>query len=168
MPTGQDRQNRGGGSFTLAAKSNWPASHAMRHFAQTRKQESAMAGRNHRDIFADDIEWAEGGSPGIRYARFLFDEDDASSPLMILSKFEPGEVVEPHTHGANYAEYVIAGEQTVGKTTFRAGDIRLAKAGAGYGPILIGPEGCTVLIVFQHATGAMTLPVGKARQAEGV
>jgi anti-sigma factor ChrR (cupin superfamily) len=125
-----------------------------------------MAGRNHRDIFADDIEWAEGTSPGIRYARFLFDEGDPTSPLMILSKFEPGEVVEPHTHGANYAEYVISGEQTVGKTTFRTGDIRLAKAGAGYGPIVIGPEGCTVLIVFQHATGAMTLPVGKAREAE--
>jgi len=125
-----------------------------------------MAGRAHRDIFAKDIAWAEGTSPGISYARFLMDESDPSSPLMILSKFEPGETVEPHTHGANYAEYVIAGEQTVGKTVFRTGDIRIAKGGAGYGPITIGPDGCTVLIVFQHATGAMMQPMGKARQPE--
>jgi anti-sigma factor ChrR (cupin superfamily) len=122
-----------------------------------------MAGRAHRDIFAADVEWAEGSSPGVQYARFLMDETNASSPLVILSKFEPGAVVEPHTHGANYFEYVIDGEQTVGKTVFRTGDIRFARAGAGYGPITIGAEGCTVLIVFQEATGAMTLPVGKAK-----
>lgn len=123
-----------------------------------------MAGRGHRDIFAADIEWGKGSSDGIQYARFLMDEDDTSSPLIILSKFEPGEVVEPHTHGANYFEYVIDGEQTVGKVTFRAGDIRFAKAGTGYGPIRIGAEGCTVLIVFQEATGANTIPLGRARK----
>ena len=55
------------------------------------------------------------------------------------------------------------GAETVGKVKFGPGDIRFAKAGAGYGPIRIGPEGCTVVIVFQEATGAMTLPVGKAK-----
>ncbi|MCB2059641.1 MAG: hypothetical protein R3E09_17300 [Novosphingobium sp.] len=124
-----------------------------------------MAGRGHRDIFAGDIEWAKGTSDGIDYARFLMDEDDTSSPLVILTKFQPGEVVEPHTHGTNYFEYVIDGEQTVGKVKFGPGDIRFAKAGTGYGPITIGPEGCTVVIVFQEATGAMTIPMGRARQA---
>jgi hypothetical protein len=60
-----------------------------------------MAGRGHRDIFAQDIAWGQGSSPGIRYARYLMDEDDAAAPLVILSQFQPGEVVEPHTHGAN-------------------------------------------------------------------
>jgi anti-sigma factor ChrR (cupin superfamily) len=93
------------------------------------------------------------------------DEDDTSSPLVILTKFSPGEVVDPHTHGTNYFEYVVEGEQTVGKTRFGAGDVRFAKAGTGYGPIVIGPQGCTVVIVFQEATGANTIPLGKARQA---
>lgn len=124
-----------------------------------------MAGRGHRDIFADEIDWQEGSSPGIRYARYLMDEDDPTKPLVILSTFAPGEVVEPHTHGANYFEYVLEGEQTVGKIRFGKGDIRFARAGAGYGPITIGPEGCTVLIVFQEATGANTIPLGKARKA---
>jgi anti-sigma factor ChrR (cupin superfamily) len=123
-----------------------------------------MAARGHRDIFADDIEWNRGTSDRIRYARFLMDEDDISSPLVILTKFGPGEVVEPHTHGTNYFEYVIEGEQTVGKTKFGPGDVRFAKAGTGYGPIQIGPEGCSVLIVFQEAPGANTIPLGRARK----
>ncbi len=122
-----------------------------------------MAGRGHRDIFAKDIEWSRGSGGGIQYARFLMDEDDTTSPLVILTKFEAGEVVAPHTHGTNYFEYVIAGEQTVGKTTFGPGDVRFAKAGTGYGPITIGPEGCTVVIVFQNATGANMVPLGKAK-----
>ena len=122
-----------------------------------------MAGRGHRDVFAKDIVWGKGTGEGVDYARFLMDEDDTSSPLIILTKFAPGEVVEPHTHGTNYFEYVISGEQTVGKTSFGPGDIRFAKAGTGYGPIRIGPEGCTVVIVFQDATGANTIPLGKAK-----
>lgn len=127
-----------------------------------------MAGRGHRDIFAKDIAWGQGTGPGVHYARFLMDEDDTASPLVILTKFAPGEVVEPHTHGTNYFEYVIEGEQTVGKTRFGPGDVRFAKAGAGYGPIVVGPDGCSVVIVFQDATGANTIPLGKARQAAAV
>ena len=75
-----------------------------------------MSARGHRDIFAKDIEWKKGTSDGIDYASYMMDEDDTESPLIVLSKFQPGEVVEPHTHAANYFEYVIEGEQTVGKT----------------------------------------------------
>ncbi len=123
-----------------------------------------MTGRGHRDIFAKDILWGQGTGPGVSYARFLMDEDDTSSPLVILTKFAAGEVVAPHTHGTNYFEYVIEGEQTVGKTKFGPGDVRFAKAGTGYGPIVIGPDGCTVIIVFQEATGANTISLGKAKQ----
>jgi anti-sigma factor ChrR (cupin superfamily) len=126
-----------------------------------------MAGRGHRDIFAKDIEWGQGSGPGVQYARFLMDEGDHTSPLVILTNFAPGEVVEPHTHGTNYFEYVVSGEQTVGKTRFGPGDVRFAKAGTGYGPIVIGPEGCSVVIVFQDATGANTIPLGKAKALAG-
>ncbi len=114
-----------------------------------------MPARGHRDVFAKDISWGDGSSAGIKYARFLMEEGNGASPLIILSKFAPGEIVEPHTHASNYFEYVIEGQQTVGKVTFGPGDIRLVKGGTGYGPITVGPEGCSVLIVFQEATGAM-------------
>jgi anti-sigma factor ChrR (cupin superfamily) len=127
-------------------------------------QQTAMAGKGHKDIFAKDIEWRPGTGDGIQYARFLLDEDNAAtSPMVILSKFEPGEVVDPHTHGCNYFEYIIEGSQMVGKTNFVTGDVRWASAGTGYGPIKVGPEGCTVLIVFQEAAKSNTIPLGKAK-----
>lgn len=118
-----------------------------------------MAGRGHRDIAAADIEWREGTEPGIRYARFRMDEEDAASPGIILSDFAPGAEVPAHTHDTNYFEYILSGEQSVGKALFRAGDVRLVKAGTGYGPIRVGAEGCTVMIVFQDGSRSMTVPM---------
>ena len=60
-----------------------------------------------------------------------------------------------------------AGEQTVGKTIFGPGDVRFAKAGTGYGPITIGPEGCTVVIVFQNAHRGEHDPAGQSQGAGG-
>jgi anti-sigma factor ChrR (cupin superfamily) len=109
--------------------------------------------RRHRDIAASEIEWRD-GSPGVKFAMYRTDEDNDSSPAIVLSKFEPGAVVEPHTHVSNYFEYIIEGEQTVGKTRFGPGDIRIVMGGTGYGPIRVGPDGCTVMIVFEDASAA--------------
>jgi anti-sigma factor ChrR (cupin superfamily) len=124
-----------------------------------------MSGRGHQDIFAADIEWRPGSDDGVSYARFPLDEANPAAPLIILSRFAAGAEVGPHTHGANYFEYIIEGEQTVGKTTFRQGDVRLVKGGTGYGPIKVGPQGCTVLIVFQEAARAVTEPLPRKKDA---
>lgn len=121
-----------------------------------------MTGRGHKDVFAEDIAWT-GAGEGVRYAQFLLDEGVASSPSVVLAKFVAGERVDPHTHGCNYLEYVVEGSQRVGKVTFKAGDVRLVTAGAGYGPIEIGPEGCTVLIVFQDAQKSPPILLGRGR-----
>ena len=42
-----------------------------------------MAGRGHRDIFAKDVAWNRGTGDGTQYARYLMDEDDTKSPLII-------------------------------------------------------------------------------------
>jgi anti-sigma factor ChrR (cupin superfamily) len=123
-----------------------------------------MSGRGHRDIFAGDIEWRPGSDQGVRYARFPLDEANPAAPMVILSRFEAGAQVPAHTHAANYFEYIIEGEQTVGKTTFRTGDVRLVNGGTGYGPITVGPHGCTVLIVFEDASRAMTEPLPRKKE----
>lgn len=118
-----------------------------------------MSGRGHRDILAADIEWRDGSGDGIRYARFPLDEANPHAPNVILTTFGPGAEVPPHTHDCNYFEYIIEGEQTVGKATFAKGDVRLVKGGTGYGPITVGPDGCTVLIVFEDGSRSMTEPL---------
>lgn len=125
-----------------------------------------MAGRNHQDIFARDIRWMPGQGEGIAYARFRLDETDPHTPTVILSKFDPGARVGAHTHDTNYFEYIIEGEQTVGKTTFRKGDVRLVTGGTGYGPIVVGPEGCTVLIVFADGSQSVTVPMPRREKVE--
>jgi anti-sigma factor ChrR (cupin superfamily) len=112
-----------------------------------------MSALGHRDLFAADLNWLDGTSEGIKYALLRLDETDQASPTVILSKFAPGAAVSPHTHNSNYLEYIIEGEQAVGKVTYRAGDIRIVRGGTGYGPIKVGPHGCTVLIVFQDGRG---------------
>jgi anti-sigma factor ChrR (cupin superfamily) len=125
-----------------------------------------MRTTSHQDIAATEVEWRDGTDPAIRYARFRMDEANPSSPSIILSKFGPGATVAPHTHGTNYFEYIIEGEQTVGKTKFGPGDVRIVKGGTGYGPIKVGPNGCTVLIVFENGAGAATEYLPRRKQAE--
>ncbi len=105
---------------------------------------------------AADIEWRDGSGDGIRYARFRMDEDNPASPSIILSTFAPGAEVPAHTHDSNYFEYILAGEQSVGRSLFRAGDVRIVKGSTGYGPIIVGAEGCTVLIVFEDGSRSMS------------
>ena len=115
-----------------------------------------MSAKGHRDIAASDIDWRTGSVPGVEYVSFRVNEEKASSPSIVLSKFAPGAEVEPHTHDSNYFEYIIEGDQTVGKVRFGAGDVRLVNGGTGYGPIKVGPHGCTVLIVFEDGARAAT------------
>jgi anti-sigma factor ChrR (cupin superfamily) len=127
-----------------------------------------MSAGGHRDVFASDIEWHKGTGEGIAYARFRTDDANPSSPSIVLSKFEPGVVVDPHTHDTNYFEYILAGQQTVGKTTFGVGDVRIVKGGTGYGPIKVGPQGCTVLIVFEDGSGARMVMLPRKKAAEAI
>ena len=126
-----------------------------------------MSGREHRDIRAAEVEWRDGSGDGIRYARFPLDESNPHAPNVILTTFGPGAEVPPHTHDSNYFEYIIEGEQSVGKVTFGKGDVRLVKRGTGYGPIKVGPQGCTVLIVFEDGAGSM-MEMLPRRKKEGV
>lgn len=118
----------------------------------------------HKDIFARDIDWVASGD-GVKFAQFLLDPaEPEDSPAIILAEFAPGEEVYPHTHACNYLEYIVKGSQMVGKVNFEAGDVRWAAARTGYGPIKVGPDGCTVMIVFQTASQSPPIPLGKAQQ----
>ncbi len=124
-----------------------------------------MSGKGHRDIAAADVEWLKGTGDGIRYARFPLDESNPHAPNVILTIFNAGAEVPPHTHDCNYFEYIIEGSQTVGKTIFRKGDVRLVKGGTGYGPIKVGSDGCTVLIVFEDGSRSMTQTLPRSQES---
>ena len=70
--------------------------------------------------------------------------------MVVMVEFPPGAQVDPHTHTADYVEVVIAGSQMVTGRWHHAGDLRTVRAGTGYGPLVAGPEGATVMLIFSR------------------
>lgn len=86
---------------------------------------------------------------GSKTSRFVIgDEDDANAPVVFRVEFPPGCEVAAHTHDCDYCEIILEGSQQVTRRWHHVGDIRIAKAGTAYGPLIAGPEGCTVLVIF--------------------
>ena len=77
------------------------------------------------------------------------DPADESSPTVFKVYYPPECYVEAHTHDCNYTEIVLEGTQRVGATWHKAGDVRVGLANRGYGPLVAGPEGATVLFMFE-------------------
>ena len=76
------------------------------------------------------------------------DPTQSQSPTVFKVYFPPNTYVEAHTRDCDYTEILIEGTQKVGATWHKAGDIRVGLANRGYGPLVAGPEGCTVMFVF--------------------
>lgn len=77
------------------------------------------------------------------------DPADPGSPTVFRVQYPPGCFVEAHTHHCDYTEIIVEGSQKVGGTWHHAGDIRVGLANRGYGPLVAGPEGATVLFMFR-------------------
>ena len=103
---------------------------------------------------------------GGRYCHFFMDDEDESSPMISLSEYPAGVERPPHSHETDYVEIVLAGSEQVSGEWLYAGDIRLVRAGTGYGPLIAGPEGSKVLVIFRHGNERKTIPKGAARNVE--
>ena len=76
---------------------------------------------------------------------------DEHAPTVFKMYFPPGCTIEAHTHACNYTEIVLEGSQKVGADWLRPGDIRVGLANKGYGPLVAGPDGATVLVIFANS-----------------
>ena len=74
--------------------------------------------------------------------------DSASAPTVFKVCFPPDCYIEAHTHHCDYSEIILEGSQKVGSLGHYPGDIRVGLANRGYGPLVAGPEGATVLFIF--------------------
>jgi len=74
--------------------------------------------------------------------------DEPASPTVFKVYFPPGCHIEAHTHHCDYSEIILEGSQRVGSQWHYPGDIRIGLANRGYGPLVAGPEGATVLFIF--------------------
>ena len=83
--------------------------------------------------------------------RLSIDENGAGTTI-VIAKYEPGAVVGPHYHHADYCSLVVEGSIEITRQEHTVGSMRVVNAGTTYGPLVAGPKGCTMVDIF--ATGA--------------
>jgi hypothetical protein len=117
-----------------------------------------------RDIMATPI---GGGDPipieGGRYCQFPMDDEDESAPMISISDFPAGWERAPHAHGTDYVMIVLEGSVQVSGKWLHKGDVRIVSAGAGYGPLISGPDGVKELVIFREGNKRAPIRKGKAR-----
>lgn len=117
------------------------------------------------DLAPDEFDWQEAAIGRYAVWHMTWDGEDAPDgpiPVFAISEFKPGAVVAPHYHSSDYVSYVVKGDLTVTRQAHQAGDVRFVRAGTAYGPIVIGPEGATVVEVFSDASGSLPHWLGDA------
>ena len=107
-----------------------------------------LDGKGHTAFSWDDLDKLKlsNGIETSHYRVGMPDEPDAPTVFKVF--YPPGCYVEAHTHECDYTEIVLEGSQRVGAVWHHPGDIRIGLANRGYGPLLAGPEGATVLFFF--------------------
>jgi hypothetical protein len=127
---------------------------------------TAAKGSFAADTSWDELGWMELGE-GIRSARFILgDADDPDAPVVFRTFFPPGCRVEAHRHNCDYAEIILEGTQQVSGKWHKAGDVRYVVGRRGYGPLIAGPEGVHVIVIFRKQDFEAVFPK-KFRQPEG-
>jgi hypothetical protein len=88
-----------------------------------------------------------------------YDFGTTESPgRVFVVKYGPGYVNEPHSHDTDYCSIVVEGSVEIARKTFGPGAIRFVKAFTTYGPIVVGPDGATVIEFFPGPTGGSLEP----------
>ena len=99
--------------------------------------------------WTDPGEWKVHEVFDLKSSGFMIgDPDNGDSVAVFVVDFAPGAVVGAHAHRVDYTSVVVRGSIQVTKKIETTGSIRFVTAGTGYGPLVAGPEGCTVIEVF--------------------
>jgi len=100
---------------------------------------------------AEDFPWEEvlvrhdGGARAAVRLKIL--TASASAPVVIVTEYDPGMVVEAHAHRSDHVIFITRGSVTIGGVDCPAGTAVVLPEGAVFGPLVAGPDG-TGLIEF--------------------
>ena len=106
--------------------------------------------------YLDVSEFPEVGF-GLKQKMFtLGDEGDHTRPLFLVTQFPPNAVLPRHYHQDVFMDAVVAGSSNIAGEWHEAGTVRWFPAKAMYGPVVAGPEGCTLLEFYVNDPGFRT------------
>lgn len=99
-----------------------------------------------------EISWKMGGKwtqgKNLRYLREYLGADPENGTLVLVVHYEPGCEVGVHHHECDYCSIIVEGTINISHVDYGVGHMRFVKAGTVYGPLIAGPEGCTVIDIF--------------------
>jgi hypothetical protein len=105
----------------------------------------------------DEGEWMEVRPQihrdGRRVAGHLRIIERSAERVVVYTRYDPGLVIEKHSHLANEVLYVLEGELIVDERVCSAGTTLVLESGTPFGPIVAGPEGTVLFETFDGETG---------------
>jgi mannose-6-phosphate isomerase-like protein (cupin superfamily) len=121
------------------------------------RESTAAPARGQRHLSLQEPGWTAGPGGQGRFTVLPLG-DDEHGPLVAIVEYAPGVRLGVHHHDSDYCSIVVAGEVEITRRMEQVGSIRLVRAGTAYGPLVVGPEGCTVVEIFEDRT-TFTKPV---------
>ena len=73
--------------------------------------------------------------------------------VVVYTRYDPGLVIEKHSHLANEIIHVLDGQLIVDGQVCSAGTTLVLEKGAPFGPVVAGAEGAVLFEVFDGETG---------------
>lgn len=134
---------------------------------QTPRGATSTAAKHHESFHWNDVSTTR--ADGVTLANLFLGADADDGPPVRIARvcFPPNYEVRAHTHAADYVELILEGSQQVTRRWYHAGDVRMVKGGTAYGPLIAGPDGVTVLVIFRGDSTLLELPrtISEAREA---
>ena len=75
--------------------------------------------------------------------------------IMIFTEYDPGLVLEAHSHKSDHIIYVTKGSVNISGTECTPGMMVLLEQGAVFGPMIAGPEGTELIEFYTGDCGAI-------------
>ena len=91
-------------------------------------------------------DWTREGS--LQYVMERIGQIPDGGTGVLTVRYDPNCEIGVHYHGCDYCSIVVEGSITISEVTHKAGSMRFVKTETVYGPLIAGPEGCTMIDIF--------------------
>ena len=92
-------------------------------------------------------------APQYSYRPFFLGNADGDPANINYVRMEPHQRAPRHAHAGWTMNVVLAGGCLMGEHPMKSGDVLICEPGIQYGPIVPGPEGVTLLEIFDKVSG---------------
>lgn len=106
------------------------------------------------------VSWREPGAwtrqDSLQYVMERIGQDPENGTGVLVVRYDPNCVIGVHYHKCDYCSVVVEGSIEISHVRHAVGSMRFVKAGTVYGPLIAGPDGCTMIDIFAVGSDPMS------------